>query len=110
MTINKIREELFGRLKEPKKTRATGDHKVDIEIIKYLWTPIEGDETIMYFFCSGCGNIVSVTPRFAKVLAREAGGKIPREPKKYYFRSGRCGECDSQNNSIELLPIPQMNA
>jgi len=105
MTINKIREELFGCLKEPKKTRATGDHKVDVEIIKNLWAPIEGDETIMYFFCSGCGNIVSVTPVSLRCLLGMLGEKFRESPKSIISEVADAASATARMKKIDCCPF-----
>jgi len=92
-------EALFGRIE---KLRAEGGHKADME---KLSLPFEDEDAFMRSFCTGCGLLAEIYQDEAIEHAQRAGIELLVDPKKYYFETGKCGFCDSEDENVKLLPI-----
>ncbi len=92
-------KDLFGEIQ---KLRAEGGNKVNIE---KLLKPLEDEDALMRSFCKGCGLLSEIYEKEALEQAQKAGVKLPEDPRSYYFQTGKCTHCDSEDEGIELLPV-----
>lgn len=97
---NQIKEDLFGGVE---KIRATGDHVINQE---ELLKPFS-EGALMRAFCKGCGTLAEINSDLAQEYAKNAGVKLPENPAGFYFESGGCALCDSQDSGVELKAIEQ---
>ena len=92
-------KELFGEIA---KLKAEGGNRADMEKLR---GPFENEDAFMRSFCSGCGLMSEIYEAEARELAKKTEAILPSDSRNYYFETGKCGYCDSKDESIKLLPI-----
>lgn len=85
--------------------RADGGHMEDP---KELSTSFEWDQAVAHSFCMGCGRTFEVNQEWVdNMLERLKLPPYKKTTKDKYFRVGCCTACDSQQDTVELLPLPE---
>lgn len=90
-------KKFFGEIK---KLKAEGGNKINPE---KLFVPLENKEnSVMRSFCTGCGLLSEINKEEAFNLAEKAKVELPNDPENYYFETGRCEYCDSEDKSVKI--------
>jgi len=84
------------------KAVATGGHSPNL--VK-LQIPLTGPGSVIYTFCTGCGNYHELDQKSAAEYAVLAGTELPNNVLSWYFQTALCDCCDGTDPSISLESI-----
>ncbi len=101
MNEHDLKAELFGELKP--RTSSGGHQPSHQELTETL----EGDSSIMFAFCEGCGVLREITAKGKIIFEAEFGITIPDPPKDVYLHVTHCMFCNNIFRNPEVRQIPQ---
>ena len=82
---------------------ATGGHRADPF---RLAEPFEAKDSVIYYFCKGCGTMLEASQDVAEKIARRAEIELPAQiTPGVYFESEGCEVCDGDREIIVLKTI-----
>ena len=85
--------------------RATGNHTPDPA---QLQAPLEGPNSIVQSFCTGCGQYYELTDAGARQLAGSNSLSLPASLEGQFFQVASCSQCDGSDLTVELKPISDL--
>lgn len=96
----RIKEQLLGVLKP---RTVTGTFQPNRQT---LTEPMEGDSSVMYGFCQGCGLTMEITAKGRDILQTEFGISISESLKETYLHFMRCMFCHDRFRDLLVKTIP----
>lgn len=95
-----IAEKVFGSVK---KIKATGDHKVNLDVIK---EPFNTSGYVLKLFCRGCGNYYDLSEAAAEIIAQLGCTSLAENrPEEYYVESEGCIYCDGNIRQVYFIKL-----
>ncbi len=70
-----------------------------------LQEPLEGPESVMYSFCTGCGNILEQTQKGVELLSADIDQQLPDNLSDVFFQTASCSCCDGTNKAVSIVEI-----
>jgi len=91
-----IKKSFFGQVK---KIEATGGHTPDLG---RLQKPLEGPDSVVRLFCTGCGTYVELTQRGAEIMVRPTNVSLPASLEGNYLKTASCSACDGDDPTVTI--------
>ena len=97
-----IKAELWGTTRP---IEATGSHIPDPA---RLQTSMDGPESIIRSFCSGCGQYYELSDSGVRELAEPITLDLPDSLDGYYFQVASCSQCDGNDLTVRIKSINEL--
>jgi len=70
-----------------------------------LQEPLEGPESVVYSFCTGCGNLLELTQKGFELLSADIDQPITDDLSNIFFQTASCSCCDGTDKEVSIRKI-----
>lgn len=80
--------------------KATGGHQPNLV---RLQAPFERPNSVIYSFCTGCGNTLELTQEGVGKIAAVINQQLPDNLSTIYFQTASCSCCDGTDKDVSVV-------